>query len=267
MAPVPLRLRRSAPPGRGRRCSGSIRRRALNVLAYRGRRYIDVRDDAIGSGVSVWGHSTGRAPTPYSPAARRRAPRSALVAPRGSGRSRRAGPQRQTRPEARTHGRARLQAVVLGPEITPHSLWKLWVTRVCEPQALHASGWATRSRRDSTRSRPVRQPPKRSGRPDLRGGAAELSVHDYSLKAGAGRERLPHGALGVWERLPSPRLYTHCWQGHKTESRSAHTSQAVGAPGFEPGTSCPPTPTAVGRGVSPGGAKWPTSRDFLVDRG
>jgi len=240
VAPVPLRLRRSAPPGRGRRCSGSIRRRALNVLAYRGRRYIDVRDDAIGSGVSVWGHSTGRAPTRYSPAARRRAPRSALVAPRGSGRSRRAGPQRQTRPEARTHGRARLQAVVLGPEITPHSLWKLWVTRVCEPRALHASGWATRSRRDSTRSRPVRQPPKRSGRPDLRGGAAELGVHDYSLKAGAGRERLPHGALGVGERLPSPRLYTHCWQGHKTESRSAHTSQAVGAPGFEPGTSCPP---------------------------
>ena len=27
MAPFPLRLRRSAPPGRGRRCSGSIRRR------------------------------------------------------------------------------------------------------------------------------------------------------------------------------------------------------------------------------------------------
>jgi len=140
VAPVPLRLRRSAPPGRGRRCSGSIRRRALNVLAYRGRRYIDVRDDAIASGVSVWGHSTGPAPTPYSQAARRRAPRSAPVAPRGSGRSRRAGPQRQTRPEARTHGRARLQAVVLGPEITPHSLWKLWVTRVCEPWALDASG-------------------------------------------------------------------------------------------------------------------------------
>ena len=204
MAPVPLRLRRSAPPGRGRRCSGSIRRRALNVLAYRGRRYIDVRDDAIGSGVSVWGHSTGRAPTPYSPAARRRAPRSALVAPRGSGRSRRAGPQRQTRPEARTHRRARLQAVVLGPEITPHSLWKLWVTRVCEPRALHASGWATRSRRDSTRSRPVRQPPKRWGRPDLRGGAAELSVHDYLLKPGPGVSvcRMAPSALGRGCRRP-----------------------------------------------------------------
>src|SRR6266496_855996 len=126
-------------------------------------------DDAIASGVSVWGHSTEPAPTPYSQAARGRARRSAPVAPRGSERSRRAVPQRQTRPEARTHGQARLQAVVLGPEITPHSLWKLWVTRMCELHALHASGWATRSRRDSTRSRPVRQPPKRSGRPDLRG--------------------------------------------------------------------------------------------------
>jgi hypothetical protein len=97
-------------------------------------------DDAIASGVSVGGHPTGPAPTPYSHAARRRAPRSAPEAPRGSGRSRRAGPQRRTRPEARTYGHARLQAVVLGPEITPHLLWKLWVTRACEPQALHASG-------------------------------------------------------------------------------------------------------------------------------
>ena len=146
----------------------------------------------------------GPAPTLYSEAAGRRAPRSAPIDPRGSGRSRRAGPQRQTRPEARTHGRARLQAVVLGPEITPHSLWKLWVTRVCEPRALHASGWATRSRRDSTRSRPVRQPPKRSGRPDLRGGAAELSVHDYLLKPGPGVSvcRMAPSALGRGCRRP-----------------------------------------------------------------
>ena len=224
---------------------------ALKVLAYRGKRYkVNLLEthagvlghvhDAIASGVSVWGHSTGPAPTPFSQSARRRAPRSAPVADRGSGRSRRAGPQRQTRPEARTHGRARLQAVVLGPEITPHSLWKLWVTRVCEPRALHASGWATRSRRDSTRSRPVRQPPKRSGRPDLRGGAAELSVHDYLLKPGPGVSvcRMAPSALGRGCRRPG--FNTHCWQGHKTESRSAHTSQAVGAPGFEPGTSCPP---------------------------
>jgi len=171
VAPVPLRLRRSAPPGRGRRCSGSIRRRALNVLAYRGRRYIDVRDDAIASGVSVWGHSTGRAPTPYSPAARRRAPRSAPVAPRGSGRSRREGPQRQTRPEARTHGRARLQAVVLGPEITPHISVELWITRVSANRRRCALRALKRRRRGATllgRARP-RQPPERSGRPDLRG--------------------------------------------------------------------------------------------------
>jgi hypothetical protein len=111
---------------------------------------------------------------------------------------------------------------------------------VCEPRALHASGWATRSRRDSTRSRPVRQPPKRSGRPDLRGGAAELSVHDYLLKPGPGVSvcRMAPSALGRGCRRPG--FNTHCWQGHKTESRSAHTSQAVGAPGFEPGTSCPP---------------------------
>ena len=124
---------------------------ALNVLAYRGRRYkvnlLEIHagvfghvDDAIASGVSVRGHPTGPAPIPHSQAAPRRAPRSASVTPRGSGRSRRAGPQRQTRLEARTPGQTRVQAVVLGPEITPHSLWKLWITRVCEPRALHASG-------------------------------------------------------------------------------------------------------------------------------
>jgi hypothetical protein len=151
VAPVPLRLRRSAPPGRGRRCSGSIRRSGLECPRLP-RETIQVNlleihagvlghvDDAIASGVSAWGHSTEPAPIPYSEAARRRAPRSGPVAPRGSGHSRRAGPQRQTRPEARTHGQARLQAVVGGPEITPHSLWKLWITRVCEPRALHASG-------------------------------------------------------------------------------------------------------------------------------
>src|SRR5512132_2135255 len=80
----------------------------------------------------------GPAPTPCFRAAGRRAPRSAPVAPRGSGRSRRAGPQRQTRPEARTYLQARFQAVARGPEITPHYLWKLWITRVCERQALRA---------------------------------------------------------------------------------------------------------------------------------
>jgi hypothetical protein len=80
----------------------------------------------------------GPAPTPYSRAAGQRAPRSAPVAPRGSGRSRRAGPQRQTRPEARTQAQRPVLAVAWGPEITPHYLWKLWVTRVYKRQALRA---------------------------------------------------------------------------------------------------------------------------------
>ena len=143
MAPVPLRLRRSAPPGRGRRCSDSIRRSGpecprLPRETIQGQPPRDARcstrapHDAIASGVSVRVHPTGPAPIPHAQAAPRRAPRSASVTPLGSGRSRRAGPQRQTRLEARTHGQTRVQAVVLGPEITPHSLWKLWVTRVCE---------------------------------------------------------------------------------------------------------------------------------------
>jgi len=80
----------------------------------------------------------GPAPTPYYRAVGRRAPRSAPVAPRGSGRSRRGGPQRQTRPEARTQAQRPVLAVAWGPEITPHYLWKLWVTRVYKRQALRA---------------------------------------------------------------------------------------------------------------------------------
>jgi len=191
MAPVPLRLRRSAPPGRGRRCSDSIRRSGpecprLPRETIQGQPPRDARcstrapHDAIASGVSVRVHPTGPAPIPHSQAAPRRAPRSASVAPRGSGRSRRAGPQRQTRLEARTPGQTCVQAVVLGPEITPHSLWKLWITRVCVNRGRSTlRARATRSRRNSMRSRLVRQPPKRSGRPALRGGAVELSVHDY----------------------------------------------------------------------------------------
>ena len=197
-------------------------------------------DDAIASGVSVWGHSTGPASTPHSLATRRRAPRSAPVAPRGSGRSRRAGPQRQTRPEARTHGQARLQAVVLGPEITPHSLWKLWVTRVCGERALHASGSGDEVAARLYAVAPGAPTTQTFGPTRPTGGRSRTQRSRLLVEAGAGRERLPHDARGVGERLPSPRLYIHCWQGHKTESRSAHTSQAVGAPGFEPGTSCPP---------------------------
>jgi hypothetical protein len=80
----------------------------------------------------------GPAPTPYYRAAGRHAPRSAPVAPRGSGRSRRGGPQRQTPPEARTQAQRPVLAVAWGPEITPHYLWKLWVTRVYKRQAVRA---------------------------------------------------------------------------------------------------------------------------------
>jgi hypothetical protein len=106
------------------------------------------------------------APTPYSLAAARLAPRSALVAPRGSGRSRRANPQRQTRPEGRARAPARFQAVVWGPESTPHGLWKLWVTPVCEPQAgLGILGLSSCDCRGATltHSHQARQPPRRSG--------------------------------------------------------------------------------------------------------
>ncbi len=143
----------------------------------------------------------GPAPTPYSLAAGRRVRRSASVAPRGSGRSRRAGLQRQTRPEARTQAQAPFHSVAWSPEITPRYVWKLWITRVCVNRRRCGFGLqAATSRRDSTRSRQARQLPKRSGRPDLRGGAVELSVHDDSLKAGAGRERLPLDARGILGR-------------------------------------------------------------------
>lgn len=135
--------------------------------------------DAIASGVSVRGHSTGPAPTPYSQAARRRVPRSAPIAPRGSGRSRHASPPRQTRPGARSHGQARAQAVVLGPENTPHSLWKLWVTPVCEPQALHASGSSDAVAARLYAVAPCAPTTQTFGPTRPTGGAAELSAHDY----------------------------------------------------------------------------------------
>jgi hypothetical protein len=104
---------------------------------------------------------------------------------------------------------------------------------------------ATRSLRNSTRPRLVRQPPKRSGRPALRGASSNSAFNDYWLKPGPGRKRLPHDALGVGERLPSPRLYTHCWQGHKTESSSAHASHAVGRPDLNRGPLVPQTTSTV----------------------
>src|SRR5206468_11337301 len=94
------------------------------------------------------------------------------------------------------------------------------------------------------------------------GGRGRTQRSRLFVKAGAGRERLPHGALGVGERLPSPRLYTHCWQGHKTESRSAHTSQTVGAPGLNRGPLVPQTSSGDWRAMPAAGGKWPTCRAF-----
>jgi len=208
---------------------------ALNVLAYRGRRYkvnlLEIHagvlghvDDAIASGVSVRVHPTGPAPIPHSQAAPRRAPRSASVTPLGSGRSRRAAPQRQTRLAARTPGQTRVQAVVLDPEITPHSLWKLWITRVCEPRALHASGSGDEVAAQLYAVAPGAPTTQTFGATSPTGGRGRTRRSRLFVEAGAGRKRLPHDALGVGERLPSPRLYTHCWQGHKTESSSANAS-------------------------------------------
>jgi hypothetical protein len=50
----------------------------------------------------------------------------------------------------------------------------------------------------------MRQPPKRSGRPPLRGGEVELSVHDYLLKPGQRESvyRMTPSALGRGCRRP-----------------------------------------------------------------
>jgi len=174
--------------------------------------------------LTSWSVVTRRvpAPNPYHLAAGRRAPRSAPVAPRGSGRSRLAGPQRRTRPEARTQAQRPFQGVAWGPEITPHYLWKLWVTRVfnggrCALRALK------RRRRGATllgRAR-ARQPPERSGRPDLRGGAVELSGHDDSFKPGHGRLALAAGqASSGGERNGRSPGFSPLLAGYDTSSRS-----------------------------------------------
>ena len=101
---------------------------------------------------------------------------------------------------------------------------------MCEPRALHASGSGDEVAAQLYAVAPDAPTTQTFGPTTPTGGAVELSVYDYFLKAGAGRKRLPHDALGVGERLPSPRLYTHCCQGHKTESRLAHASQAGRGP-------------------------------------
>ena len=111
---------------------------------------------------------------------------------------------------------------------------------MCEPRALHASGSGDEVAAQLYAVAPGAPTTQTFGATSPTGGRGRTRRSRLFVEAGAGRKRLPHDALGVGERLPSPRLYIHCWQGHKTESRSAHASQAVGAPGFEPGTSCPP---------------------------
>jgi len=243
MAPVPLRLRRSAPPGRGRRCSDSIRRSGpecprLPRETIQGQPPRDARcstrapHDAIASGVSVRVHPTGPAPIPHSQAAPRRAPRSASVTPLGSGRSRRAAPQRQTRLAARTPGQTRVQAVVLDPEITPHSLWKLWITRVCEPRALHASGSGDEVAAQLYAVAPGAPTTQTFGATSPTGGAVELGVHDYLLKPGPGESvyRMTPSALGRGCRRPGFTLIV----GRDTRQNQAQPTLLTesGPPGF-----------------------------------
>ena len=93
----------------------------------------------------------------------------------------------------------------------------------CEPQALRALGALKRRRRGATllgRAR-ARQPPERSDRPDLRGGAVELSGHDDSLKPGHGRLALAAGqASSGGERNGRSPGFKPLLAGYETSSRS-----------------------------------------------
>jgi hypothetical protein len=126
----------------------------------------------------------GPVPTPCSLATGRLAPRSAPVARRGSGRSRRAGPQTQSRPEARIQAQTRVRTgVAWGPEITPHISVEtvdnscVWVNRRrCALRALK------RRRRGATLlGRAWAETPRRGGRPnEIGGNTAKLSTGDPS---------------------------------------------------------------------------------------
>jgi hypothetical protein len=119
----------------------------------------------------------------YSRAAGRRVPRSAPLTPRGSGRSRRAGLQRQTRPEAPTQDHPRFQAVAWGPETTPafsvETVGNSWFVNAGAARFEHSSG-DVGMRLYAVASGPPT--PKRSDRPDLRGGAVKHSGHDDLYK-------------------------------------------------------------------------------------
>ena len=107
------------------------------------------RTTTTGESSSVTRHSP--AATLHYRAAGRRATGSAPVDPRGSGRSRRASPQRQTRPEARTHARAAFQAVRLVQKLLPTlCVETVDNSGICEPQALGTQAGTP----DATLSRP-----------------------------------------------------------------------------------------------------------------
>src|SRR5437773_11786049 len=130
------------------------------------------RTTTTGESSSVTRHSP--AATLHYRAAGRRATGSAPVDPRGSGRSRRASPQRQTRPEARTHARAAFQAVRLVQKLLPTlCVETVDNSGICEPQALGTQA-ATPG---ATLSRPgaVCHPPN-GGNAQLNGGRATESA-------------------------------------------------------------------------------------------
>ena len=190
------------------------------------------RNRRKGESGSVFTRRGGPTPTPYSRAAGRRAARSAPVHPRGSGRSRRAGPQRQTRPKARTHPQARFRVVARGPEITPHHLWKRWITRVCVNRRRCALRALKRRRPDATlrgRAKPANSPNVRADQ-TYGGARSNSAVRMIFVSRGAalGPCGWPNAAGRRGER-PVPRLYSLLAGDRQGSSgsmiRSAQTAQ------------------------------------------
>ena len=100
-----------------------------------------------------------------------------------------------------------------GPEITPHFLWKLWITLVSVNRQRCAPRFSCGrlSRRDSKRSRQARQPPKRSGRPRPTGGQGRTqSPRKFIASRGAalGRCGWPNAGGLVGRADRSPGLYS-----------------------------------------------------------
>ena len=190
MAPVPLRLRRSAPPGRGRRCSDSIRRSGpecprLPRETIQGQPPRDTRRSIrarrrcycfrrLGPGSPDW---AGTHPAlPGGTSAR------PSICVRNSSRKRAQSARRssETNSPGSSDSWADARSGCRSGSRNHSPLAVETVDNSCVNRGRSTlRARATRSRRNSTRSRLVRQPPKRSGRPALRGGAVELSVQDY----------------------------------------------------------------------------------------